>query len=364
MLAKWRYYPALLAEERSGPFPAGRARDLSRQDTEAGMKRMKQFALVMLALGVAFSSGCGPDPSKEVYYLVTANVALPYWQTAGAGFNKAAAQLHVTAKVVGPQSYDPLGELDALQQAVRSKPAGILISVADVATLQREIDSAVEQGVPVITMDSDAFVSRRLYFIGTNNMEAGRMGGNRLVDKLGAKGNVAFFTLPGQSNTEERLAGFIDAMRVQPGIKVAEIVDVKGDPRVAFDKAQELVALTGGRKIDAFVCLEAVSGKPVSDALKRVNVHDRVVISWDADPGTLDAIKEGTIEATIVQKPYTMGSFGLKMLYEVSHRPPAQLNKDFKSDFFSPYPLFVDTGTTLVDKSNVDLYLSAEAGTR
>ena len=49
------------------------------------------------------------------------------------------------------------------------------------------------------------------------------------------------------------------------------------------------------------------------------------------------------------------------MLYEVFHNPPPQLNKDFKTDFFSPYPVFVDTGTTLVDKGNVDLYLSAAA---
>jgi ribose transport system substrate-binding protein len=67
---------------------------------------------------------------------------------------------------VGPQSYDPLGELDALQQAVGAKPAGILISVADVSILQREIDSAVKDGIPVITVDSDAAISHRLYFIG------------------------------------------------------------------------------------------------------------------------------------------------------------------------------------------------------
>src|ERR1019366_3903749 len=144
----------------------------------------------ILALAVAFASGCNSDSNKDVYYMIATNVTVPYWQTAANGFNKAAAQYKVTAKVVGPQSYDPLAELDALQQAVRAKPAGILISVADVSTLQREIDLAVQEGIPVITIDSDAFISRRLYFIGTNNLEAGRLGGSRLVEKLGNKGNV------------------------------------------------------------------------------------------------------------------------------------------------------------------------------
>jgi ribose transport system substrate-binding protein len=195
-------------------------------------------------------------------------------------------------------------------------------------------------------------------------VEAGRLGGSRLVDKLVGKGNVVFFTIPGQPNTEERLRGFKEVLDTQPGIKIVDIVDIKGDAATAFDKAQTYATRTGAQKIDAFVCLEAVSGKPVSDAIKRANIHDREVIAWDADQGTLDAIKDGTIDATIAQKPYTMGYFGLKLLYEVFHAPPPQLNKDFQSDFYSPYPVFVDTGTTLVDGSNVDLYLSATAANK
>jgi ribose transport system substrate-binding protein len=325
---------------------------------------MKQIALTMLALAVAFTSGCNTEPKKDVYYMIATNVMLPYWQTVANGFNKTAAQYNVTARVVGPQSYDPLGELDALQQAVRAKPAGILISVSDVSVLQREIDSAVKEGIPVITIDSDAFISRRLYFIGTNNLEAGRLGGNRLLEKLGSKGRVVFFTIPGQPNLEERLRGFKEILNLQPGIKIVDIVDVKGDARTAFDKAQPYLTLTGPQKIDAFVCLEAVGGKPVADAIKRANLYDRELIAWDTDPGTLDAIKDGTIDATIAQKPYTMGYFGLKLLYEVFHAPPPQLNKDFRSDFYSPYPVFIDTGTTLVDRSNVDLYLSATAANK
>jgi ribose transport system substrate-binding protein len=59
-----------------------------------------------------------------------------------------------------------------------------------------------------------------------------------------------------------------------------------------------------------------------------------------------------------------MGFYGLKALDEVFHDPPNQLGKDFAADFFSPYPMFVDTGTTLVDKDNVDLYTAAAAGNK
>jgi ribose transport system substrate-binding protein len=312
-----------------------------------------------------FAAGCGQRHSdKEVYYLIATNVNLPYWQTAAAGFKQAAAQFKVTARVVGPDSYDPKAELVELQNAIAAKPSGILISVADSTVLQPEIDAAVAAGIPVITMDSDDPGSRRLFFIGTNNLAAGQLGGKRIIQKLGGKGNVVFFTIGGQPNTEDRLKGFKDVLSARPDIKIVDVVDIKGDNRNAFDKAQEDLALTGPKKIDAFVCLEASSGKTVADAIKRAG-GGRELVAFDVDQDTLDGIKSGTIDATIAQKPFTMGYVGLKALDDVFHYPPKQLGKDYSVDSFSTYPMFVDTGTSLVDQSNVDVYIaSAAEGTK
>jgi len=325
------------------------------------MKGIRAIGLAMLALAIAFTSGCDRHSKKEVYYLVTANAALPYWQSATAGFKQAAAQYKVTSRVVGPDGYDPQAELAEFQKAVAAKPAGILISVSDVSVLQPEIDTAISSGVPVITIDSDAAGSHRLFFIGTNNLEAGRLGGNRVVAKLGGKGNVVFFTIPGQPNTDERLKGFKDAFANSPNLHIADVVDVKSDARAAFDRTQEFMAQTGPKKIDAFICLESASGKMVSDALQRTKSADRLLIAWDVNQDTLDGIKSGTIDATVVQRPFTMAYVGLKALDEIYHAPPQQLSKDYSSDPSSPYPAFVDTGTSIVDKNNVDLYIAATA---
>jgi ribose transport system substrate-binding protein len=327
------------------------------------MNAIKKAGLAVLALGILSTSGCDRHSNKEVFYLIATNINLPYWQTAAAGFKKAAGQYKVTARVEGPDTYNPAAEKDELTKAIAAKPAGILISVADSAVLQPEIDAAIAAGIPVITMDSDAATSRRLYFIGTNNLEAGRLGGKRVIEKLGGKGNVVFFTLTSQPNTDERLKGFKDVFATRPEIKVVDVVDIKGDARNAFDKTQEFLALTGPKKIDAFVCLEASSGKVVADAIKRGG-GGRELVAWDVDPDTLDGIKSGAIDATIAQKPFTMGYVGLKALDEIFHAPPAQLNKDFSQDSFSTYPTFVDTGTSLVDQSNVDVYLAAAQGNK
>jgi len=210
-------------------------------------------------------------------------------------------------------------------------------------------------------VDSDAPASRRLYFIGTNNREAGRLGGQRVADKLKGKGNVVFFTLGGQTNTEERLAGYKDIFATHPDIHIVDVVDIKGDVTKAFDYSQQALAQTGAKKVDAFISLESASSKAVADVFKRSNASDRLLVGWDVNPDTLDEIKGGVIDSTVAQKPFSMGYVGLKALDEVFHAPPKQLNKDFASDSFSPYPVFVDTGTSLVDKANVDPYLASQA---
>lgn len=325
------------------------------------MRTTKKLLAAFLGVGVVALCGCQRHSNKEVFYLVTANSSLPYWQTAAQGFNSAAAEYQVTAHVVGPEGYDAQAELTELNRAVAAKPAGILISVADASVLQPGINAAVAAGVPVITIDSDDAASKRLYFVGTNNLEAGRLAGKRLIEKLPTKGNLIVFTLTGQPNTDDRLKGLKDSLIARPDLHIVDVIDVKGDPRVAFDKAQDLLGQTGPKRIDGFACLDSASGKMVSDAIARATDKNRVLVAWDVNPDTLDGIKAGTIDATIAQKPYTMGYFGLKALDEVFHNPPKVLDKAYAVDSFSPYPVFVDTGTSLVDKDNVDIYLAAAA---
>ena len=325
------------------------------------MRSVKKLAMVVLASALPLMISCGRHSQSEVYYLIAANLSLQYWKTAVAGLNAAAARYKVTAKVVGPDNYDAQAELQELNKAVAAKPAGILISVADEGLLKPGIDAAIAAGVPVITIDSDAPSSRRLYFIGTNNRAAGHLGGERVAERMGGRGNVIFFSMPGQPNLDERLQGFKDVFASHPDIKIIDVVDIKGDARNAFDNTQQYLTQTGVARVSAFVCLEASSGKVVADAVRRQKVNDRVVLAWDVQQDTLDEIKDGTIEATISQKPFTMAFVGLKELDEIYHNKPKSLTKDYSVDAFSEYPYFVDTGTALVDKANVDVYARAAA---
>jgi len=128
-----------------------------------------------------------------------------------------------------------------------------------------------------------------------------------------------------------------------------------------MDKASEYLGRKGADTVNAFVCLEASAGKDVAEALKRNNVKDKILLAMDTDQDTLDLIKDGTIDSTIAQKPYTMAYYGLKGLDDVHHYMPTQkLTTDFDLESNSPFPSFVDTGVSLVDSTNVDAQLKAK----
>lgn len=314
----------------------------------------KRVIFALLAGVLPLLTGCTRHSKNEHYYLIATNIKLPYWQTAAAGFSKAAAQYGVSAEMRGPNTFDPQGEVDEFRAVVARKPAGILVSVANTSLMAPEIDAAVAAGIPVITIDSDSPESKRLFFIGTNNLEAGRLGGHRLAARLNGKGNVVFFTNPGQPNLDERLKGYKDVFSAYPEIKVVDVFDIKGDPGTAMDKAKEYLSRTGVNKVDALVSLESASGQELAEALKRANLMDRVLIAMDVDEVTLRLVKDGSIDSTISQKPYTMAMLGLKGLDDVRHYPLKPLAQDYGLDPFAPFPAFIDTGVSLVDQTNVD----------
>lgn len=313
--------------------------------------------LISSALLLLVSCGARHD-ADEKYVLVSANILVPYWKSAGEGFIQAASQMKVRAEFAGPDTYDPKAEQTEFERVVKTKPSGILVAPANPELMRPEIDAAIAAGIPVLTMDADSPTSKRLIFIGTNSYQAGVMGAKVAAREMHGKGNVVVFTMPGQTNLDDRLRGYRDTFANSPQIKIVRVVDIAGNPRVAFDAAEQIVGKEKD-KVDAFVCLEALSGKEVAEVLDRYNVKGKTVVAMDTDPETLDWIKKGVIAATIAQKPYTMAYVGMTMLDVLHHNPPRSLQADFTADPMSTVPAFIDTGAALVDKSNVDAFLPA-----
>jgi ribose transport system substrate-binding protein len=296
---------------------------------------------------------------NERYVFVATNINLPYWQEAEAGFLDAAKAIGVKGELIGPTGYAPIAELGMFRQIVVQQPAGICLSAGRPEIFQAEIDKAVAQGIPVICVDADVPDSKRVLYIGTDNFKAGRDSLKRMAARLSDKGSIVVISIPGQRNLDDRVAGLADTLKNFPAIKLTKILDGKGDARSAFDQVSELVQKK--EKIDGIICLEATGGSGAAGALHRLNMEGKLpIVAFDNDPETLDWIDRGAITATITQKPYVMSYYGLKFLDDLHHNAVHQF-KDWRTAPAAPMPTFVDTGTVVVDKTNLKAYREALA---
>ncbi len=322
-------------------------------------------SLLTASLAGAFLvlAGCSSNPHSpsEKYMMVAANTKVQYWQTALAGLNHAGTELGVKTEMTGPDGHDAQGEHDAFRRAMAQKPAGILVSVADTSVIGPDIDAAMQQGIPVITVDSDAPDSKRLFFVGTDNYNAGVLGGNLAAKLLNNKGNVVVFRLPNQNNQKDRLSGYQAAFSAHSEVKVSQIVDLQDQPDLsgfAYDKAKGMI--DSKANVNAFVCLESRSCGGVADAVNRAGMAGKlVIIAMDTDPETLDWMQKGITSATIAQKPFTMAYYGTKLLADLHLHKPQPLIGNWSDVANAPIPTFVDTGSFIVDKSTLPAFMQA-----
>ncbi|HXX15755.1 MAG TPA: substrate-binding domain-containing protein [Candidatus Eremiobacteraceae bacterium] len=320
---------------------------------------------MICGLGIAvlavFLSGCEKPyhQENERYVLVATNIDLPYWQEASAGLTDVGKNTGVKVELVGPNTFSPQDELNTFQQVVGQHPSGILVSVSDPKIFKDPIDHAIMQGIPVICIDADAPDSKRVLFIGTDNFRAGEESGKRMATLLGGQGRVVVVTLPGQHNSEERVRGLNEALKKYPGIQITQTIDDKGDSGVAADAISAL--LIKKEKIDGIICLEASGGEGSADALHRLDMTGKIkIVAFDKDPQTLDAIDRQWITATVVQKPYVMAFYGVRFLDDLHHNVVHEF-KDWATAPTDPLPTFVDTGTAVIDATNLAAFRQALA---
>ena len=121
---------------------------------------------------------------EERYYLIGMHIILPYWREHQRGLKAAADELGVEAVFTGVSGNEAERQIALFNRVVMKKPAGIIICPIDPEAMKAPIDAALEQGIPVICIDSDAPDSSRLTYIGTDNYQSGRVAGEIIVEAL------------------------------------------------------------------------------------------------------------------------------------------------------------------------------------
>ncbi|MBM4019275.1 MAG: substrate-binding domain-containing protein [Planctomycetes bacterium] len=293
--------------------------------------------------------GAKRDASSQLYIEVSALGSLDYFYDHKLGMELAGKALGVRTEYTGPSDYDMAAMITVFEQAIARKPDGIVV-VGFEPSLGAIIDKAAEAGIPVVTVDADLPGSRRIAFVGTGNHRAGLEGGRKLAELLGGKGKVALMTKPGQSNLEERIRGYQDALRQHPGIEVVQVADTQSDPTVAAQAAAAL--LQKYPDLAGIACVEAAGGNGAAMAVREAGKAGKVrIVAMDRGNDVLESIREGVISATVVQQTALMPFYAVQILYNLNNADiPITTNNAAAG--ITGAPAAIDTGVVIVDRSN------------
>ena len=316
--------------------------------------RTGSIAVVFLTLATAAVGGCKKSDSggqqaapaaaggTPKFAFVTNNSA-GFWNIAVKGIQKAEQDFNIKAQVFRPLK----GELAEQQRYIEDVMVmgfnGMAVSPVNPDSMTDLLNKAAEK-MPVICHDSDAPKSKRVSYVGTNNVEAGRAAGAAALKALGEtkKGKVALFVgRIDMQNAIERRQGVEEVLKASPGLEILPVF-LDGTDRAKAKKNVE-DALARYPDLVLTIGLWSYNGPSLAGAIRASSRKVKpAIVAFDEDEETLKAVEDGLIYATIVQKPFEFGYQSMKLLKEI---------KDGKQ-----VPANVNPGIDTISKENLNAF--------
>jgi ribose transport system substrate-binding protein len=295
----------------------------------------------------ASSSASSGAEGKIVKLAFVTNNSSQFWKIAEAGLRKYEKEAKVQVDLKMPPNGTPEDQNQILQNLTSQGYDAIAVSVIAPKD-QLRILNEVAGETNLITFDSDAPSSKRLLYIGTNNFLAGQALGERIVKILPDGGKIAVFVGSlSTDNASQRLGGIEAAIKAHK----IEIVDKREDNTDRAKARSNVEDIINAHKdLNLVVGLWNYNGPAIAAAIEGLGKQGKIKAAvFDEDDATLDAIKSGTIEATVVQKPFQFGYLSAKWLNDLA-------TKNAETKKALPANGIIDTGVTVIDKSNVDSF--------
>lgn len=204
--------------------------------------------------------------------------------------------------IVFVQPDDPHDVAKSLHRLRALKPDGVALMVQETPQVRDAVARLKADGIAVAALLSDLPSSERDFFVGINNVSAGRTAALLMGRFIGGKpGKILVITnsMISRDSIDRRL-GF-DALMLDefPDIQVLPSVETRNDPERARDIVQRMVAAHDDL---AGVYSMGAGNRYLLDALRTNAVLDRVVyIGHELTPLTQKSLINGEIDAVIAQ---------------------------------------------------------------
>jgi ribose transport system substrate-binding protein len=273
-----------------------------------------------------------------------------FWQTVEVGARAAAKDLGVNIKWEGALVETEIAdENKIIENMVNLGVDGIAMAPINPKAMRKPVENAVAAGIPVIIFDSAVDGDAQTSFVATDNAAGGALGGKYLVDRLtsGDKRVIMLRYIQGTNSTENRAQGFLDTAKAG-GLHVladayTEDGQVSGAKKTAANVLEGFVK-NGKLERDGIFCcnLNATQGMIAAlDDLHKSGVTTKLVfVGFDSSPKMVEQLKQGDIDALVVQNPKKMGYLAVETLV-----------KHLRGEKVEPR---IDTGVELVTAERVE----------
>jgi ribose transport system substrate-binding protein len=295
--------------------------------------------------GAAPAGGPAATGSNLTIAVIPKGTTHSFWKSVEAGARAAGSDLGVQINWKGPlKESDRAQQISIVEQFVSGNVSGIVLAPLDDTALQKPVQSAAAKNIPVVIIDSALkgtpgkdFVS----FIATDNHQGGVLGGERLAQLLGKKGNVVLMRYAvGSASTTEREAGFLEVMKKNPGIQIL-VQNRYAGATVGEAKTAAMALVDRLKQANGIFCPNESSTMGMLLALRQNNLAGKVrFVGFDASPESIDALQKGEIDALVVQNPVKMGYEGVKAMVDHLHGQSV--------------PATMDTGVKVIDRDNLN----------
>ncbi|TPK59951.1 substrate-binding domain-containing protein [Mesorhizobium sp. B2-4-15] len=314
--------------------------------------RNASVAAAALVVGLTATAVARADDKPTLAFVV--NGASDFWKAAEAGVKKAQGELpDYTLELKYPEQSSVAIQQRLMDDLVTAGVKGIMVSAVDPKTSTDGLNKIASQ-TALFTTDSDAPQTKRVAYIGSSNVDAGKQAAEIAKKAMPNGGKcLGFVGLLGADNAKERIQGMKDGLA---GTKI-ELVDVRGDD-IDQARAKKNVedALVASPDVTCMVGFYSYNTPRIYEALRDAGKLGSItVVGFDDDPITLGGVKEGTIAATVVQQPFEWAYQGMKLM--------AAYLKGDKSGI--PAGNLIIIPTKIIGKDDVDAYaanLKAMAG--
>lgn len=278
------------------------------------------LVLVVFSLGLLLT-GCGGGAKQEaakktVIGLSISTLNNPFFVDLRDGA-KAAADANGMELVVMDAQDDASKQLANIENMIQQKVSVIIVNPVDSKAIVPAIEAANKANIPVITVDRGAAGGKVVAAIASDNVAGGKMAGKYIVEKLGAKGKVVELEgIPGTSAANDRGKGFNEEAKAAAGISI-----VAKQP-ADFDRAKGMKVmeniLQANPEINAVFAHNDEMALGALEAIKAAKRTGVMVVGFDATPDAVKAVNEGTLAATVAQKPKDMGKIAVETAKKVA----------------------------------------------